>query len=185
MEIYLSQLTIASKSIESAVDDLSLFLNTKTTIYLTGVGKSGHIARKCVATWQSLGLSAHYLLIQDMLHGDIGVLRPRDTIVYISNSGNTEEVKQVSSYIKRTKPDVIQVLVTNNVSPMAATNVHRSITIGSTKIIEADLANCAPTVSSVIFMIFLDLLGIHLVGGGSKDTFKHNHPSGELGKTEP
>lgn len=55
--------------------------NFQGTLFLTGIGKSAHVVRKCCATWQSLGLRVQTLLIQDMFHGDMGVLQPNDLIL--------------------------------------------------------------------------------------------------------
>jgi arabinose-5-phosphate isomerase len=184
MDIYTEQLTAAEPSVVRGVAHLASHLRNVATVYLAGIGKSGLVARKSASTWQSLGLPCHFLNAPDMLHGDIGVLRPGDAIIYISNSGNTEELVQITTYIKAHKPSIQQVLVSNNPTPAAASNVDQVVTIGASKIVEADAANCAPTVSSVLFMIFLDMLGVHLAGtdGATKDIFKHNHPSGDLGK---
>jgi arabinose-5-phosphate isomerase len=118
-----------------------------------------------------------------MLHGDIGVLRTNDVILYISNSGNTEELIQCTDYLNTHKPLVSQFLVSNNPTPKV-TSVSGHMMIGAHKFVEADAANCAPTVSSVIFMMFLDRLGIRLAeaNGTTQADFKRNHPSGDLGK---
>jgi len=71
---------------------LPILKNFKHTIYMVGIGKSGHIINKCVATWQSLGIKVHSLLQQDLFHGDLGIIQENDLIIYISNSGNTEEL---------------------------------------------------------------------------------------------
>jgi len=179
---YAMQILGAAQSIDDAINVFAPRLKNMK-VYLAGIGKSGLVARKCVATWQSLGLPCHYLNIADMLHGDIGVLQPSDVILYTSNSGNTEELIQCTDYINTHKPFVAQFLVSNNPNPKV-TSVSGRIMIGGSKFVEADPANCAPTVSSVIFMIFLDRLGIRLAesNGFTKEAFKQNHPSGDLGK---
>ena len=181
-DIYASQILSASQSVESAIAMLAPRLKG-ITIYLAGIGKSGLVARKCVATWQSLGLPCHFLNVPDMLHGDIGVLKPDDVVLYTSNSGNTEELIQCTNYLNTHKPFVSQFLVSNNPTPKV-TSVSGHMMIGASKFVEADPANCAPSVSSVIFMMFLDRLGIRLAEGNTftKEDFKRNHPSGDLGK---
>jgi arabinose-5-phosphate isomerase len=181
--MYATQIRGAAQSIDDAINLFAPRLKNMT-VYLAGIGKSGLVARKSASTWQSLGLPCHFLNAPDMLHGDIGVLRPGDAILYISNSGNTEELVQITRYIKTNKPAIEQILVTNNPTPIAASTVDRVATIGASKFIEADAASCAPTVSSVVFMIFLDMLGIRLAAAGmaTKDAFKQNHPAGDLGK---
>jgi D-arabinose 5-phosphate isomerase GutQ len=181
-DTYASQILSASHSVGCAVDAFAGRLKG-ANVYLAGIGKSGLVARKCVATWQSLGLPCHFLNVPDMLHGDIGVLRTNDVILYISNSGNTEELIQCTDYLNTHKPLVSQFLVSNNPTPKV-TSVSGHMMIGAHKFVEADAANCAPTVSSVIFMMFLDRLGIRLAeaNGTTQADFKRNHPSGDLGK---
>ena len=181
-DLYTRQIRAASQSIEDAINLFAPRLKN-AKVYLAGVGKSGLVARKCVASWQSLGLPCHYLSVADMLHGDIGVLQPADVVLYTSNSGNTEELIQCTDYLNAHKPFVSQLLVTNNPEPKVG-SVSGHVMIGASKFVEADPANCAPTVSSVIFMIFLDRLGIRLAEatGFTKEAFKQNHPSGDLGR---
>ena len=102
IEQYSSQLVVHKESIKEAVEELvAIFKDcSKNTIYLTGVGKSGHVARKCAATWQSLGIRAHFLNSQDILHGDMGVLRYGDMVLYITNSGASEELLTIALYLK-------------------------------------------------------------------------------------
>jgi D-arabinose 5-phosphate isomerase GutQ len=181
-DLYATQIRSAAQSIDDAINLFAPRLKNMK-VYLAGIGKSGLVARKCVATWQSLGLPCHYLNIADMLHGDIGVLQPADVVLYTSNSGNTEELIRCTNYLNAHKPFVAQFLVSNNPTPKV-TAVSGSIMIGAHKFVEADAANCAPTVSSAIFMMFLDRLGIRLAeaNGFTKEAFKQNHPSGDLGK---
>jgi arabinose-5-phosphate isomerase len=181
VKMYVDQIQDTQDSIEAILDDLVPTLHQKT-VFMTGIGKSGHIARKCVATWQSLGISCHYFLCQDMLHGDIGVLHPNDIILYISNSGNTEELVPICSYIQNTFHTVAQILICNNKSPLLAPYVNKTHTIGNKKLIEADKHNFAPSVSSVIFMILLDLLAFRISETTTLDDIKRSHPGGSLGK---
>ena len=181
-DVYVNQIRSSARSIESAVGFFAPRL-ADATVYLAGIGKSGLIARKCVATWQSMGLSCHYMSVPDMLHGDIGVLRPGDGILYCSNSGNTSELIAVTEYIRSNKPYVSQFLVSNNPVP-TVTAVDQHFMIGTSTFVEADSANRAPSVSSVIFMMFLDQLGIRIAetNGITAEGFRQNHPSGELGR---
>jgi arabinose-5-phosphate isomerase len=181
IEQYSSQLVVHKESIKGVVEELVCIFkdSEKITIYLTGIGKSGHIARKCAATWQSLGIRAHFLNAQDILHGDMGVLRHGDMILYISNSGASEELLTVAQYLKVLP--VIQVSLTNNLDAPIHAHMNHSATIGPTRILEAGLA---PSVSSVISMMILDIVGMTLAEerGYSLKDFQVNHPSGALGK---
>jgi hypothetical protein len=84
----------------NSVTVIPIIKNSINNIYLTGIGKCGHICKKSVSTWQSLGISCNYLYIPDLFHGDFGILKNGDIIIYISNSGNTDEIINCSKYIK-------------------------------------------------------------------------------------
>jgi HAD superfamily hydrolase (TIGR01509 family) len=161
---------------------ISILNKTTTNIYLTGIGKCGHICKKSVSTWQSIGISCHYLNIPDLFHGDFGILKENDVIIYISNSGNTKELINCTSYVKE-KFNVLQILLTINGNCEASKYVNISFQI-SQPINEIDKINMAPTVSSVIFMMFLDMLGIYIAESKNItiEKFQLNHPGGDLGK---
>ena len=99
-ETYINAIN-SSKSHTKYIDIISnIIIHNKNNIYLTGIGKCGHIAKKCVSTWQSLNITCHYLNVPDLFHGDFGILRDNDIIIYISNSGNTPELVNAAKYIK-------------------------------------------------------------------------------------
>ena len=184
LNTYIKQLENSKESLEECIGlILSLLKPLKGTIFLTGIGKSAHIVRKNVATWQSLGISAHTLLVQDMFHGDMGILKNGDVILYITNSGNTDELLTVSKYIKENF-SVMQICISNNPSAKLASFVDYSFNICNFKIKEADTLNIAPTVSCVIFMTLLDIIGIHLaeLNEITREDFQRNHPGGDIGK---
>ena len=183
---YINQLSNSQNSMESIIDTLIPILKDFTnTIFFIGIGKSAHIINKCIATWQSLGIRAHSLLQQDLFHGDLGIIQENDIIIYISNSGNTEELIHVSSYIK-TNFKVVQICISNNPSAKLNSIVNYSFIICNFKIKEADAIDMTPSVSSMLFMVLLDLIGIHLaeLRGITKPIFKKFHPGGSLGKIE-
>ncbi len=183
---YTEQLSQAKSSFDGALrlllPLLTCAVSSKNTIFLTGIGKSGHVVKKAIATWQSFGIPAQYILIQDMFHGDLGVLRDGDFLIYVTNSGSTEEIMSVSKYVK-TNFDVTQVAITTNSDAPLKAFVESSVSIYNHKIDEADRCDLAPTVSAVIFMVFLDLLGIKLseYSKFSEARFKKFHPGGALG----
>jgi arabinose-5-phosphate isomerase len=163
---------------------LNILKNNTSNIYIAGIGKSGHIAKKCVATWQSLGIQTHYILIQDIFHGDLGIIKENDIIIYISNSGNTEELINTAKYIKD-KLNITQISITNNLDSKISEYMNHSIVLSNSHIKEADILNKVPSVSSVLFMIFLDIVGIQLseTKGLTNELFTLYHPAGDLGKS--
>jgi arabinose-5-phosphate isomerase len=167
-------------TMENAVRGSVKFLSEFSgTIYITGIGKSWHVARKCVATWQSLGLRSQSLLIQDLAHGDMGVFKDGDAIVYVSNSGNTEELVRIAKYIKESL-GIPQLSISAKTPCELANHTNHAISICKLKINEN-----FPTVSTVLFMAVLDQVGIELARerGFTMENFKKWHPGGDLGKT--
>lgn len=186
LSIYSQELSRVTETMSVSIQSLLKILsNTTSTIYITGIGKSGHISKKCVSTWQSLGIKAQYILIQDIFHGDIGVLKEGDIIIYISNSGNTEELINTAKYIKD-KFKIIQISITNNIHAKISQYMNHNIVISKTQIKEADIFNKVPSVSSILFMMFLDIVGIQLSEHKhiTKEEFITYHPAGDLGKKD-
>ena len=183
MDVYIQEIQRTEPYVTAAVNFISEFILKMKTVFLCGVGKSSHVARKCVATWQSLGLRCHPLNVQDLSHGDLGILEPGDCIIYISNSGNTEEIIQISKYIQ-TRFQVVQVaLIASAKSPLEA-YVNSVVSISPVTIEEADPWHTVPSVSTVLFMMTLDLVGIRVaeLNGFTKQQFQLCHPGGSLGK---
>jgi len=183
LNIYENYINNLKESFQKPIQHIiSILKNTNSNIYLTGIGKCGHICKKSVSTWQSMGISCHYLNLPDLFHGDFGILRDNDVIIYISNSGNTNEIINCASYIKE-KFKVLQIGLTINPNNKLSSIVNFSYSI-SNPINEIDTINMAPTVSSVIFMMFLDMLGVYLSENNkiTIEKFQLYHPGGDLGK---
>ena len=161
---------------------LPLFINKN--IIILGVGKSGIIATKCVSTWNSLGILANSLNVNDLFHGDFGKINDNSIIIYISNSGNTEELIQVAKHIKN-EFNIIQISLTINNNNNLKIYCDYNYSIIDDIINEIDNLNKAPTTSSMIFMVFLDILGIEFrkkLGYFTEKNFIKFHPGGILGK---
>ena len=182
IDIYFNQILKVGETFNKTIQEILTILMNNNTVFITGIGKSYHLSKKCVATWQSLGINAHTLLPQDLFHGDLGIIKDNDVIIYISNSGNTEELIHVSKYIKDNL-NVTQIALTNNLECKFNDTTDYVFNICDFKIQEADKYNIVPSVSSVIFLMFLDLLGITISerNNFTINDFKKNHPSG-LGK---
>ena len=184
LRMYTCQLLEYITPIHNVVKELvSIVSKRGGSIFMTGVGKSGLITQKCVATWQSLGLRCHCLNAQDSLHGDIGVLRGGDTLIYLTNSGNTGELIKIAQQLRGR--GIVQVCLTNGTDPSIGEYMDYSCVFSpSHKIQEADKDSLVPSVSSILFMIVLDIAGMCLAeeNGYSRDEFKKNHPSGALGR---
>ena len=156
-------------------------LNSENNIYLSGMGKSGYVCKKSASTWQSLSLKSYYIDLPNLPHGDFGIFRDGDILIFISNSGNTDEIIYILKYLKNNLNKKITTvsIVANKDSEMEKLS---TFTYVLENIIEADLINMTPSTSSLIFMTLLDGIAINLKQNITIDEFKKYHPSGSLGK---
>jgi len=165
---------------DSFVQALELILNIKGRVVVTGVGKSGIIGRKISATLSSTGTPSFFLHPVEALHGDLGMVTSEDILLAISYSGNTLEVCELASILKKRNIKIIS-LTGNPESRLAKL----SDIIINTKIPkEACPFNLAPTTSTTATLALGDALAIclfELKGLGSED-FRKNHPGGSLGE---
>jgi len=151
-------------------------------IYLTGMGKSGYVCKKCVSTWQSLSIKCSYIDLPNLPHGDFGQFREKDILILISNSGNTDENVHILKYLneKFNKKIITISIVANKNSIMEELSDYCYIL---ENIKEADAINMTPSTSNIIFMALLDGIGISLKKTITKSEFKMYHPHGSLGKS--
>jgi len=165
------------KSFAKAVETIAS-INGK--VILTGVGKSGIIARKIASTMVSTGTPAIFIHPLDSLHGDLGAVSPLDATLILSNSGKTQEILNLIQPLKNLKVPIIA--ITGDVySPLA----RKSDIIISCKVKkEAGGLGLAPTTSTTAQIAIGDALALVVshMKGFDKVTFKAFHPGGELGK---
>lgn len=155
-------------------------LKCQGKVILTGIGKSGIVARKIAATLSSTGTPSLFLHGGESSHGDLGVVTKEDIVIMLSNSGETEEL-----ILTLPSLDIIGcflvVVTANNESTLASKS---SLCITIPKLQEADSYNLAPTVSSTAMLVLGDAIAITLmkIKGVSDRDFSLYHPSGSLGK---
>ncbi len=149
-------------------------------VVFTGMGKSGLIARKIVATLNSTGTPAIYLHPTDALHGDLGMVRQEDVVVLISKSGSTEEILNLLSMLKRLK--VTLIAMTENKDSKLGTQCDIFLNIAVKE--EACPYDLAPTASTTATLAMGDALSITLLQrkGFTAEDFAYLHPGGSLGK---
>lgn len=149
-------------------------------VILSGIGKSGHIARKISSTLSSTGTPAFFMHPGEASHGDLGMITPHDVVIFFSNSGNSEELITILPNIKRIGAKIIS--VTNNADSDLAiqSDIHINIIVSK----EACPLGLAPTASSTVALALGDALAICVLEekGFSEDDFKNSHPGGSLGK---
>ncbi|MBI3900990.1 MAG: KpsF/GutQ family sugar-phosphate isomerase, partial [Chlamydiia bacterium] len=149
-------------------------------IFLTGVGKSGHIAQKIAATLASTGTKAAYLCPNHAMHGDLGLVSREDLILFFSKSGETEELLHLLTTIKHR--GVFTIAVVSAPYSRLAKEADFSIQLP----IERELCpyDLAPTTSTMVQLIFGDCLAIALMQKKkfSLLDFASNHPGGFIGR---
>ncbi len=155
-------------------------LNTSGKLILMGIGKSGHIAQKISATLSSTGTSSFFIHPTEAAHGDLGMISKNDSILILSNSGETKEIIEILPSLKRSTSNIFT--LTNNIQSTIAKAGKINLTINADE--EACSLDLAPTSSTTIALVFGDALAIALLDarGFSKDDFARSHPAGQLGK---
>ncbi|XP_010246798.1 PREDICTED: probable arabinose 5-phosphate isomerase [Nelumbo nucifera] len=167
--------------LSQALSFTQTLLNTKGTIFFTGVGKSGFVAQKISQTLVSLGIRSGFLSPVDALHGDIGILSKSDLLVFFSKSGNTEELLRLVPCAKAKGAFLISVTSSkgNLLTNVCDLNVHLPL--------ERELCpfDLAPVTSTAIQMVFGDTVAIALMGAKNltKNGYAANHPAGRIGKS--
>ena len=165
---------------EDFANAVKVIAESKGRVVLTGLGKSGLIARKIVATLNSTGTAAIYLHPTDALHGDLGMVRKDDVVILISKSGNTEELTNLIPLLKRLNIFLIGMLGEKNSNIGKECNIVLNISVKE----EACPYDLAPTASSTATLVMGDALSIALLeyNGFTKEDFALLHPGGSLGK---
>ncbi|MDA0987131.1 MAG: KpsF/GutQ family sugar-phosphate isomerase [Bacteroidetes bacterium] len=165
------------KSFSEAIE---IIFNCKGRTIVTGVGKSGLIARKIVATMNSTGTPAIFLHPSDAVHGDLGMVRKEDVVICISKSGTTNELLQLIPLIKRINVPVISMVGNINSQMAKLSDVVLDITVKE----EACSLDLAPTSSTTVTLAMGDALAITLLEkrNFTKEDFAKFHPGGDLGK---
>lgn len=159
---------------------LRLLIDTAHPVVCSGVGKSGFIAAKLVATLNSLGVRATYLNPTDALHGDMGFVADGSIVILISNSGTTAELKNLVPSLQARACKIISI-VSNPDSALARSATH---TIAYGAVQEADEHGLAPTTSTVVQLALSDILAaaVSRARAFHPNDFYRNHPAGALGK---
>ena len=153
---------------------------TRGRIAVTGMGKSGHVGRKVAATLASTGTPALFIHPAEAGHGDLGMLSPDDTVLAISNSGNTGELSDILLYAGRNGLPVVG--ITRNRDSLLGRNASHLLLLP--QVPEADPLDCAPTTSTTLQMALGDALALTLMRrrGCTAEEFHRWHPGGSLGR---
>ena len=157
-----------------------LILQCKGKVIVTGMGKSGHVARKIAATMASTGTPAFFIHPAEASHGDLGMISNQDLVMIFSNSGETDEVMNIVPMLKRSSIKIIGITSSANSKVAKCSDLHILVKVQQ----EACPLNLAPTTSTTCALAIGDALAISILHAREFDhhDFARYHPSGRLGK---
>ena len=159
---------------------VEMVLGCTGRVVVSGMGKSGHIARKIAATLASTGTPAFFVHPAEASHGDLGMVTRDDVFIGFSNSGEVSELNAILPLIKRLGAKLIA--VTGN--PQSSLGKHADVVLNSHVDVEACPLNLAPTASTTAQIALGDALAVALLDarGFKEDDFARSHPGGALGR---
>jgi len=159
---------------------VSLILGSRGRVVVSGIGKSGHIARKLAATFASTGTPAYFVHAAEAVHGDLGMITRDDVLIAISNSGENDELLTIVPLVKRLGGKLIAITGNEASSLAQEADIHLDARVDQ----EACPLNLAPTASTTAALALGDALAVALLdarGFGAED-FARSHPGGALGR---
>ena len=155
-------------------------LNCKSRVIVMGMGKSGLIGAKIASTLASTGTPAFFVHPGEASHGDLGMITAQDTVIVLSNSGETEELLTLIPIIKRLHVPLISMTGNKHSTLALEANVHLDVSVEK----EACPLGMAPTSSTTAALVMGDALAISLLEakGFTEKDFARSHPGGQLGR---
>ena len=165
---------------EGFLKAIALILASRGRVIVSGIGKSGHVARKIAATLASTGTPAYFVHAAEASHGDLGMIAREDVLVALSNSGESAELLAIVPLVKRQGGRLIA--ITGNPASSLAREADAHLDAGVAE--EACPLNLAPTASTTAALAMGDALAVALLdarGFGAED-FARSHPGGSLGR---
>jgi arabinose-5-phosphate isomerase len=159
---------------------LDLLSEVTGRVIVTGMGKSGHVARKVAATLASTGTPANFVHPAEASHGDLGMVTTHDAVIAFSNSGETPELADLVNYAKRYQIPLIG--ITGRSGSTLATAADAALVLPNTQ--EACPMGLAPTTSTTVMLALGDAIAVAMLErkGFSADDFHALHPGGKLGR---
>jgi arabinose-5-phosphate isomerase len=157
-----------------------LMLACSGRVVCSGMGKSGHIARKIAATLASTGTPSFYVHPGEASHGDLGMITDADVVIAVSNSGETDELLTILPVLRRQGNPMIALTGRPDSTLARLADVHLDVTVPA----EACPLGLAPTSSTTAALVMGDALAVALLDarGFTSDDFARSHPAGSLGR---
>ncbi len=171
----------AVKKIDDSFDNaIELIYKTQGKLIIMGVGKSGLVGAKMAATFASTGTPSFFIHPTEALHGDLGMLSTGDSVIAISNSGESEELIKILPHLHRMKIPLIGMSGRKDSNLGKFSDIFLDISVEK----EACPLNSAPTTSTTLTMAIGDCLAVAMMEkrGFKKEDFASFHPGGTLGK---
>ena len=171
---------LAARLDENFLNALNVILRCEGRVIVSGMGKSGHIARKIASTMSSTGTPAYFVHPGEASHGDLGMITHSDVIIALSYSGESQELMTIVPMIKRQGAKLVSMTGNPSSSLAKAADIHLNASIDK----EACPMGLAPTASTTAALALGDALAVALLdakGFGAED-FARSHPGGSLGR---
>ncbi|UKH22138.1 SIS domain-containing protein [Actinobacillus pleuropneumoniae] len=181
LSLYTQAISQLNQRLDGAFNQaVEMVLNCEGRVVVAGIGKSGLVGQKMVATFASTGTPSFYLHPTEAFHGDLGMLKPIDVVILISNSGETDDVIKLLPSLKSFGNKIIA--MTGNPNSTLAQHANLILNIGVER--EACPNNLAPTTSTLVTMALGDALAIALINARDfkAEDFARFHPGGSLGR---
>jgi arabinose-5-phosphate isomerase len=172
--------SLSSRLGEPFLEAARTLFDCRGRVVVTGIGKSGHIARKIAATLASTGTPAFFVHAAEASHGDLGMITAEDVVLLLSNSGETDELVSLLPHLKRQGARLIALTGNERSSLAHAADVHLDASVDT----EACPLGLAPTASTTAALALGDALALTLLDarGFSVEDFARAHPGGSLGR---
>ena len=174
-------LTALARSLDRAfVEAVETLARATGRVIVTGMGKSGHIARKIASTLASTGTPALFVHPAEASHGDLGMIAPGDAVIALSNSGDTAELAHVFAYTSRFRIPLVALTRRSESALADAADVALVLPASA----EACTLGLAPTTSTTMMLALGDAIAVALLErkGFSTEDFQTLHPGGQLGR---
>jgi arabinose-5-phosphate isomerase len=182
LEIEAAAISSLGKNLDKTFADVCrLILSCQGRVIVTGIGKSGHIARKIAATFASTGTPSFFVHPAEAAHGDLGMITEKDLVLAVSKSGETHEILSFAPLLRRRGIKVISLTCSPNSTIAKLADIHLHIKIDR----EACSLGLAPTASTTATLAMADALAVSLLQarGFSAEDFANSHPGGKLGRS--
>ena len=188
LELARRVLAIEADAVRALIDRLderflaavALILERRGRVIVSGIGKSGHIARKIASTLASTGTPAYFVHAAEAGHGDLGMIRPEDVFLALSQSGESEELLDIVPLLKRQGAKLIAMTGDARSTLAREADIHLDTSVEQ----EACPLNLSPTASTTAALALGDALAVALLDarGFTAEDFARSHPGGALGR---